>query len=93
MDIWDEAKRQANLEKHGVDFTSLQAFDWVGAIYFEDQRQEYGEVRLMALGVLENRVHVVAFTERAEGRRLISVRKANSREIARYVQEIGIPDP
>ncbi|MEA1650705.1 BrnT family toxin [Nitrospirillum sp. BR 11164] len=93
MDIWDEAKRQANLEKHGVDFIGLDAFDWANAVYVEDLRQEYGEVRLIALGLLRNRVHVVVFTERPEGRRLISARKANSREIARYVQEIGISHP
>lgn len=87
MDTWDEAKRAANLGKHGVDFADLERFDWEDAVLFEDRRQDYGEDRFIALGLLGARVHVVVFTNRPDGRRIISARKANSREIAVYVAE------
>jgi uncharacterized DUF497 family protein len=31
---WDEAKRLANQRKHGVDFSSVEAFDWDQAVTF-----------------------------------------------------------
>jgi uncharacterized DUF497 family protein len=42
---WDEAKRAANLVKHGVAFDEIWAFDWATAIRTEDRRKDYGEVR------------------------------------------------
>lgn len=87
MNTWDEAKRVANLAKHGVDFADLDGFAWDDAVLFGDQRRDYGETRLIALGRLGARVHVIVFTNRPEGRRIISARKANDREIAVYVAE------
>lgn len=42
MNEWDEAKRQANLRKHGVDFERIDQFDWDQSITFEDRRERYG---------------------------------------------------
>jgi len=47
---WDEAKRAANLAKHGVDFAVATGFDWDGALVVEDTRFDYGERRYQALG-------------------------------------------
>ena len=49
-----------------------------------DQRWEYGEERFRALGVIDSRVFVVVFTRRVRAIRIISARKANSREVKRY---------
>ena len=49
-----------------------------------DQRWEYGEERFRALGVIDRRVFVVVFTRRVRAIRIISARKANSREVKRY---------
>ena len=81
---WDEAKRQANRAKHGVDFAQIDGFDWATAVTREDTRGDYGERRFLSTGLIEGRLHVCIWTVRAEGMRLISLRKANARERVRH---------
>lgn len=81
MWTWDERKRQANLAKHGVDFARVMDFDWATATVEPDERQDYGELRLKALGRIGGRLHFLAFTRRQGGIRIISLRKANKREL------------
>ncbi len=83
---WDEAKRRANLDKHGVDFESAREFDWETALVIEDRRQDYGEPRFSALGTIGRRLHVLIFTPRGKAVRLIGLRKANAREVCQYEQ-------
>ena len=87
MTTWDENKRLANLGKHGGDFRDLEALEWERALIFEDRRKDYGEARLIAMVQLDVRLHVVVFVERDNERRIISARKANSREVALYEKE------
>ncbi|CDS48926.1 hypothetical protein [Polaromonas sp. CG9_12] len=49
-----------------------------------DSRHSYGEARQSALGVIGERVYFVAFVDRADVRRVISLRKANDREVMHY---------
>jgi uncharacterized DUF497 family protein len=77
---WDEAKRQSNPAKHGLDFADAETFDWEGSIRRTDTRRDYGEVCFMALGLFRGRVHSVSFTLRDAVCRTISFRKANDRE-------------
>ena len=77
---WDEAKRQTNLRKHGIDFAAAAAFDWLTAHIEHDRRQDYGEESLSASGQLHGRLHVLTFTRRDGRIRIISLRKANKRE-------------
>ena len=77
---WDASKRLSNLDKHGVDFTAMDQFDWVTALVLEDTRAAYGEIRIRAMGLVKGRLHVAVLTERAGHLRLISLRKANKRE-------------
>jgi uncharacterized DUF497 family protein len=57
----------------------------VGAVvYLVDDRCDYGEVRHIAVGYLDNRLHVLCFIETSTGLRVISLRKANSREAKKY---------
>ena len=77
---WGEDKRQANLAKHGVDFGLMDRFDWLSADIQVDDRFDYGEVRKSALGLIGDRLFAVAYTERGEVTRIISLRKANERE-------------
>ena len=81
---WDEAKREANLAKHQVDFAALESFDWLGSIVVPDRRRDYGEVRLRAYGRLSGDACVVVFTRRGTVIRIISLRRANARERRRY---------
>ena len=60
----DETKREANLAKHGLDFVDADAFDWLGAIRWLDDRRAYGKMRFAALGKCHGRIHSVNFTMR-----------------------------
>ena len=82
---WDEAKQLENLEKHQIDFLSIQSFDWNSAVRYPSPRLE--EIRWMAIGFIEGRLHCVIYTDREERRRIISLRKANARERRRYERE------
>lgn len=81
---WDPVKAETNVLKHGVAFEILEGFDWNRATIMEDRRQDYGEPRFIAVGTIEQRLHVLAFTPRGARVRVISLRKANEREKLRY---------
>ena len=82
---WDEAKCEANIAKHGVDFADVEAFEWDTAVEAQDDRHD--EARWIAIGFVGPRLHVVAYTARGDVIRVISLRKANQREERRYDQE------
>ena len=77
-----------NVRKHKVDFSTVTQSDWNRALIVEDDRREYGEKRYWAFVLFEARLHVVVFVRRGAVRRLISARKANSREVRFYEAEI-----
>jgi uncharacterized DUF497 family protein len=81
---WDEEKRRANREKHGVDFSNIEGFDWATSTVSQDNRHE--EQRFIAMGRVGTRLHVVVFTRRGVDIRIISFRRANSRERRDYEQ-------
>ena len=81
---WDEPKRQANLAKHGVDFGAVAGFDWATAKIEPDLRNDYGEVRLRVTGLIGDRLHVLVYAPRGKDDRIISLRKANPREVDRW---------
>ncbi len=81
---WDEAKHERNLALRGIGFDH-------GAMIFEgrvverlDDRQNYGEVRIRAVGVCGTQILHVVYTDRDEVRRIISVRSANRQERAAW---------
>ena len=81
---WDENKRKENLIKHGVDFSAVYDFDWYTASVTLDHRND--ELRFVAYGFISERLHVIVYTERGSSTRIISLRKANRREVRRYEQ-------
>ena len=83
MFVWDPAKAERNA-KHGVAFDSAWDFDWETAVVVDRSRRSDGERRQAALGWLEDRLHTVIFTDRPEGVRLISFRRANRAEERTY---------
>jgi uncharacterized protein len=91
-DVWDENKRLTNIANHAVDFRDLVDLNWRRALIFEDRRRDYGEAGLIAIAALGVRLHFVVFAERYSGRRIISARKANSREVAFYERETRSAD-
>lgn len=88
MDIeFDPAKSAANESIRGLPFDDAREFDFDDAMYAVDDRRDYGETRIQALGMLRGRVHVLVFRETATGIRVISLRRANVREVRRYEQK------
>ena len=86
--VWDEAKRRANLRKHGLDFADVEQV-LAGITYtIEDRRFQYGERRYITLGMLRNTVVVMAHTETPSTLRVISMRKATRYEQILYFQSI-----
>jgi len=86
---WDEDKNRENIRKHGIDFVDAwEIFE--GPILEElDLRENYGEVRWTGIGMIGNRVVVIAFTERdVEIIRIISLRKASKHERTKFEEAI-----
>ena len=83
---WDEKKRQANLEKHGIDFLEAEIIFSHPMIVKPDRRRDYQEDRWAALGKLNTNVVYVAYAKRGENIRLISLRQANRKERKLYDQ-------
>jgi len=86
---WDEQKNLANVAKHGVRFETADAFAWSTAMEGSDSRSDYGEVRMVALGLIGTRLHVLVYTRRLDFIRVISLRKANERERRAYEAKQG----
>jgi uncharacterized protein len=87
---WDNAKAAANLTKHGVSFEQARdAFDDPFAIDFIDDREDYGEQRVILFGMVEARLLVVAHTLRGDKVRIISAREAEPHERRTYHEENG----
>ncbi|WP_404404364.1 BrnT family toxin [Pelagibacterium halotolerans] len=86
---YDPAKNDRNIRERQLPFDRASDFDWDTAIIAEDVRNEYPERRFVAVSYLDERLHVLCFTPVSGGIRVISFRKANSREVRRYEQEIA----
>ena len=85
MDLdWDEDKRERTLQERGLDFADVAAARWDDALTAEDLREEYGERRFVSLVPIHDRLCVVAWCVRGKALRVISLRKANTRERKRY---------
>ena len=87
---FDPAKDAANVAKHGVSLTEAAGFEWDSAVVWPDTRRDYGEPRMVALGYIGLRIMSVVFVDRPPEqpteRRIISLRKANTREVKRYAE-------
>ena len=82
----DPAKLAANVARHRVWFHEAESFEWETAVIEVDGRKHYGETRFRAMGYIGLRLYVMVFTLRDTAVRLISLRKANSREVKHYAQ-------
>lgn len=88
MDIsFNPAKSERNARERGLPFDRVYEFDFDTAVIWPDLRFDYPEPRVIATGLIGERVHVVCYPPTADGIRVISFRKANDREVGRYVRE------
>ena len=85
---WSEAKRASNLKKHGLDFVDAPSVFEGLTFTFEDDRFSYDEQRYVTLGLLAGIPVSVVHTESDHEIRIISFRKATSREAQIYFDEI-----
>ena len=86
--IWDRRKNEANIRKHELDFADAYMVFESPMLVGLDEREEYGEDRSIGIGLMENRVVVIVFTEPEENTiRVISFRKATTDERNNYEQE------
>lgn len=87
---FDPAKDAANRAKHGFSLLDAASFEWGTAVVWPDQRRDYDEPRMVAFGYIGLRIMAVVFVDRPPEqpieRRIISLRKANSREVKRYAE-------
>ena len=81
---FDPRKNERNIAERGLSFELVEEFEWDGALVVEDARRDYGERRYQALGLIADRLHAVVFTPRAGRVHVISLRKANRREVRLY---------
>jgi uncharacterized protein len=81
---WDEAKREANIVKHGIDFVDAAAIFERPFVEAEDRRRDYGEERYRAYGEIDNRVIQLVYTWRGDTRRIITARRARRNERRAY---------
>ncbi|MBP5975137.1 BrnT family toxin [Brasilonema sp. CT11] len=86
---WDEAKRLANIRKHGIDFIDVpEVFDG-DTVTVEDNRYDYGEQRFVTFGLLQGILVAVVHTERGDSTRIISTRKATKYEQRIYFEQLS----
>jgi uncharacterized DUF497 family protein len=86
---WDEAKDRKNFVKHGLSFEDAHHVFAGPCVTFEDDRFDYGEERLITLGLLAARLVVIAHAPRDEGTRIISMRRGNRREQKIYQERLA----
>ena len=80
---WDENKSQGNLQMRGFGFELIHHFDWSTAVTQQDLRTGE-EQRWVSVGLIEGRLYVTVWTQRGAATRIISLRKANDREVDKY---------
>ncbi len=90
---FDPGKDAANLSKHGLSLAAAAELSWDAALVWIDNRADYGEARMVALAPIGDVLFFVAFVDRDPARRIISLRRANRREVSHYVKAIKEDQP
>ena len=81
---FDPIMNERNIRERRLSFERAAEVEFNIALVFPDTRKAYGETRYVALCYLDRRLHVLCFTETETGIRVISFRKANTREVSKY---------
>jgi uncharacterized DUF497 family protein len=85
---YDPAKDLSNQAKHGLSLALAEELEWDTLESKPDTRRDYGELRQLGYAIAGDRLYCVVFVDRPAGapteRRIISLRKANSREVKSY---------
>jgi uncharacterized DUF497 family protein len=84
---YDSAKNNSNIQKHGLSLAEARLLEWDTALEWIDGRKDYGEERRIALVLIKQRLYCIVYVELKAGIRVISLRKANVREVEKYEKE------
>jgi uncharacterized DUF497 family protein len=84
--VFDSAKDKVNLKLHGLSLAVAESLEWDDALVRVDERYAYDELRMIGLVPGSDRLYYVAFVDRGDQRRVISLRFAERREIKHYVE-------
>jgi len=79
---FDPAKNRKNIQERGLPFALVAEFDWTTALIAASDRR--GESRFMAIGYIGSRLHALVFQANRAALRVISLRRANKKEVKRY---------
>ncbi|MEA3643491.1 MAG: BrnT family toxin [Lamprobacter sp.] len=85
---FDPTKDAKNRAKHGLSLAFAEGLEWDTALIWTDDREDYGEDRQCALVLNGVRLYFVAFVDRDDVRRIISLRKSTNQEQIRYVRDV-----
>lgn len=86
---WDDNKNETNIRRHGIDFHDATLIFEHSMLIKPDTRKDYGERRLVGLGMLFEVVIVIVFTKRGNAIRVISIRRANRNERKIYQEKFA----
>jgi uncharacterized protein len=86
--IFDPNKDKLNLINHGLSLSFAEKLAWDEAYVWVDPRYAYDELRMIGLVPEGNTLYYVAFIDRGDVRRTISLRLAERREVKKYVENI-----
>jgi hypothetical protein len=81
---FDPRKDAINKKKHGISLSRAADFDFEAAVFLVDDREDYGEVRVRAIGFLDARLYSLVFVQDGDDIRAISLRKATRHEEKEY---------
>ena len=87
---FDPAKNDINQAKHGVSLQAATGFNWDTALEREDNRFDYGELRFVAIGLIDASLYVMVFTQGSDDDavRIISLRSAEKHETRYYYGKV-----
>ncbi len=86
---WDEQKRREIYDERGIDILEAALIFENPVLTKQDNRQDYGEMRLISLGMVDDEAFIVVHTERNGINRLITAWKGGRRERETYKKHIA----
>ena len=86
---WDIEKQEKNISKHVIDCVQASQIFKSPVLQRKDNRKDYGEERLIALGKFDGVVLCVVYTLRDNKLRIISAWKASKNDRKTYERACG----
>lgn len=83
---FDPNKDAMNQIAHGISLGLAEQLEWDTLQCVPDTRRDYGELRMIGYAIMEARLYCVVYVHRDDVCRVISLRKANDREVTKYAE-------